>query len=668
MSQEMHHEMAASHEKKHEGYSKHEGHSIEQFKNKFIISLFLTIPVLLLSPAIQDFLNLPFRFKGDVIILFVFSSTVFFYGGLPFLRGSINELKHRLPGMMTLISLAIMVAYLYSSAVVFGLKGEVFFWELATLIDIMLLGHWLEMKSVMGASHALEKLSQLIPDVAHLITRGSPTDINSKELKDGDIILVKPGEKIPSDGVVINGESYVNESMLTGESKPVEKKAGSQVIGGSLNAEGALEIKVKGIGESSYLSKVINLVKSAQASKSRTQVLADKAALVLTVVAILAGVMTFIAWLLAGGNVAFAIERAATVLIIACPHALGLAVPLVVSISTTLSAQNGLLIKNRIAFENSRKITTVVFDKTGTLTEGTFAVSKIFNFSKLDDKEVLQIAASLEKNSEHPVAKALVKEAEELKLNNLEVAEFKAIKGKGIQGKILNGIYVVASPGYLHELGLKVPDALRDEIGTNIFLVQIGKTNSLLAAFSLADKIRNESVEAVNLLKKEGIKLWMLTGDNKKVAEAVSKVLNLDGFFAEVLPDQKQEKIAELQSNGEYVAMVGDGINDAPALAKADVGIAVGSGTDIAAETADIILVKSNPKDIAGLVLFGRATYSKMVQNLFWATGYNVIAIPLAAGVLYKYGLMLSPALGAVFMSLSTIIVSINAKTLKVRK
>ncbi len=649
------------------GFSKHKGHSIDEFKRKFYVSMILTVPVLILSPAIQSFLKVSLRFSGDTFILFLFSSVVFFYGGLPFLRGALNELKHRLPGMMVLISIAIMVAYLYSSAVVLGLRGEIFFWELATLIDIMLLGHWLEMRSIMGASRALEKLSQLIPDTAHLISGGKESEINSKDLKDGNIILVKPGEKIPSDGVVVGGESFVNESMLTGESKPVGKKVNDKVIGGSINEEGALQIQVKGVGESSYLSKVINLVKTAQASKSRTQVIADKAALILTVVAILTSVTTFVVWLVVGADIAFAIERAATVLIIACPHALGLAVPLVVSISTTLSAQNGLLIKNRVAFENSRKISTIIFDKTGTLTEGVFALAKIFNFSKLPDSELLAIASTLEKNSEHPIGKAITLEAIEENIKNLEVENFTAIKGKGVAGKINGKKYVMASPGYLSELGITVPDELGDTYGTNIFLVNSDE-KVLLAVFSLSDKIRAESFEAVKLLKKEGVKLWMLTGDNKKVAEGVSKELKLDGFFAEVLPDQKQDKIRELQEKGEYVAMVGDGINDAPALAKADVGIAIGSGTDIANETADIILVNSSPRDIANLIRFGKATYNKMVQNLWWATGYNIVAIPLAAGVLSRFGIMLSPALGAVFMSLSTIIVAINAKTLRVRR
>src|SRR5680860_54580 len=651
-----------------EGHSKHEGHSVEMFKRKFYLSLILTIPVLILSPLIQRILGLSLRFSGDEIVLFVLASTVFFYGGWPFLRGALNELRHKAPGMMILISLAIAVAYIYSTAVIFGLKGEIFFWELATLIDIMLFGHWMEMRSVMGASKALEKLSQLIPDKAHLLKDKQTIDIDTKELKTGDVILIKPGEKIPSDGVIIQGESFVNESMLTGESKPVSKKIGDKVIGGSINEDGALQIKVEGIGEATYLSKVINLVKSAQSSKSKNQLLADRAALWLTIIAITAGLATFIVWLLLGKDLAFAIERAATVLIIACPHALGLAVPLVVAISTSLSAKNGLLIRNRTAFENSRLISTIVFDKTGTLTKGTFSITKIYIFDDVyKEDDVLNIAASLEKNSEHPIAKAIIKEAAIRKEESFETINFQALKGKGVSGKIKGKTYIIASPASLEELGLKATSELKQTSATVVYIIKQDE-NKLIGALSLSDVVRPESFKAINLLKKEGIKTWMLTGDNEQVAKEVSSELGLDGYFAEVLPDQKQDKIKELQIKGEYVAMVGDGINDAPALAQANVGIAIGSGTDIAAETADIILVNSNPEDIVALIMFGKATYRKMMQNLAWATGYNVVAIPLAAGILYNSGLLLSPALGAALMSLSTIIVAINAKTLKIKK
>lgn len=651
------------------GFDKHAGHSIENFKQKFYISLIITAPILLLSPFIQNLLNISIKFPGDRIFLFFISSFVFFFGGSPFLIGAVREIKNKIPGMMTLISLAIVVAYLYSSAVTFGLEGEVFFWELATLIDIMLLGHWLEMKSIMGASMALEKLSALIPDKAHLKSEDEIVDVEVSSLRKGDIILVKPGEKIPTDGRVVKGESFVNESMLTGESKPVLKERGSKVIGGSITEEGSLEIRAEGIGEETYLSKVIKLVKDAQASKSKTQLLADRAAFWLTLIAISIGTITLAAWLLAGEDIAFAIERTATVLIIACPHALGLAVPLVVAISTTLSAQNGLLIRNRSAFENSGKITTIIFDKTGTLTQGTFSVKKIYVLdNNYNEDRILQIASVLEQNSEHPIARAIIAEAKSKKMENLEVSNFKAIKGKGIEALADNKKTIIASPRYLQELGLTIPDLLNQAEGTMIFIVVEDGGYKLIGALNLSDTIRDESYSAVELLKKEGIKLWMLTGDNESSAKSVAEALKLDGYFAGVLPHQKQEKIKELQAKGEFVAMVGDGINDAPALAQADVGIAIGSGTDIAAETADIILINSNPKDIIALILFGKATYKKMIQNLIWATGYNVIAIPLAAGVLSGYGILLSPALGAILMSLSTVIVAINAKTLKVER
>ena len=649
---------------KHSDHSEHSGHSVQDFKKRFYISLVFTLPILLLSPLIQAFLNFEFSFAGDKIVLFLLSSFIFFYGGKPFLWGARGELKSKSPGMMTLIALAISVAYFYSSSVVFGLSGKFFFWELATLIDIMLLGHWIEMKSVMGASMALEKLSALIPDKAHLKKNEQVVEVETKDLKDGDVIIIKPGEKIPTDGIIISGESFVNESMLTGEAKPVSKKQGVKVIGGSVNEDGSLEVNVRGVGENSYLSKVIILVKTAQASKSKTQNLADKAALWLTIIAISAGVLTFLGWIISGSDLSFAIERTATVLVITCPHALGLVIPLVVAISTTLSAQKGLLIRNRTAFENSRKISTIVFDKTGTLTEGSFSVQNIISLKKdYSENDILNLAASLESKSEHPIARAIVKKVEEKNISISEVANFKAIKGKGIEGIIDGKKIIVVSPGYLKEMNFKIPEEAKIFNGTVIYILE---NEEVIGVINLADTIRKESRQAINNLKKEGIKLWMLTGDNKKVAKEVSDELGLDGFFAEVLPDQKQEKIKELQNMGEFVAMVGDGINDAPALAQADVGIAIGSGTDVAAETADIILVNSNPEDISSLILFGKATYRKMVQNLVWATGYNVLSIPLAAGVLAGFGIILSPAVGAVLMSLSTVVVAINAKMLRI--
>jgi len=651
----------------HHDHADHHQQMVGDFKKRFIISVLVTIPILLLSPLIQQLFNFRLGFPGEKYVLFVLSSFIFFYGGQPFLKGFFDESKKKQPGMMTLIALATSVAYFYSSAVVFGLKGEFFFWELATLIDVMLLGHWFEMKSVLGASKALEKLAQLMPDTAHLIKGSEVKEVKISALKKGDKILIKAGEKIPADGLVVKGSSYIDESMLTGESKPVHKKLEDKVIGGSVNGDAVLEVKVEGTGEESYLNKVINLVKEAQSSKSKTQKFADKAANWLTIIAVTTGAATLIYWFINGPDLAFAIERMATVMVITCPHALGLAIPLVTAVSTSLSAKNGLLIRNRTAFENSRKITTVVFDKTGTLTEGKFGVSLVTVTDKsYDEKKIIQLAASLEKNSEHPIAKGIISRAEELKVKTLPVSDFEVIKGQGVKGKIEEKNIALVSQSYVRENNFEILKEIKvDETGT---LVYVLLDNRIIGVIILADNIREESYEAIQQLKKLGIKCWMLTGDNKRIAEEVSNKLYLDGYFAEVLPHEKLEKIKELQNNGEFVAMTGDGINDAPALAQADVGIAIGSGTDVAAETADIILVNSNPLDVSSLILFGRATYSKMIQNLFWATGYNVIAIPLAAGALYNYGILISPAIGAAFMSLSTIIVAINAQFLSIRK
>ncbi|SHE86870.1 copper-translocating P-type ATPase [Alkalibacter saccharofermentans] len=646
------------------GHKDHHEMMITDFKRRFYISIIVTVPILALSPMIQDWLGWEMEFAGSKYILFALSSFIYLYGGWPFLIGFVDEIKERSPGMMTLIAMAISVAYFYSSATVFLIEGNDFFWELATLIDIMLLGHWIEMRSVQGASRAMDKLAQLMPDEAHLLSEGKVMDISVDKLNVNDTILVKPGEKIPADGEIVKGTGYVNESMLTGESKPVEKGEGDDVIGGSVNSEGSLEISVKKVGEDSYLSKVVQLVRQAQESKSKTQNMADKAALWLTIIALSSGAITLSAWLLAGAEFTFAIARMATVMVITCPHALGLAIPLVTANTTAISAENGLLIKNRTAFENSRKIDTVVFDKTGTLTEGKFGVNHIEVFGdNMDKNKAVQIAASLEKNSEHPIADGIVAHAKSIGMEMFDINEFKAIKGKGVEGYIDGEKYFMASPGFLRENNINIPGDMPDfDISTNVFLL---KEKNLLAAFGLSDKIRPESMEAVEKLKSMGIGCWMLTGDNKKTAAQVSEKLNLDGYFAEVLPEEKLEKIKELQNKGRYVAMTGDGINDAPALAQADVGIAIGSGTDVAAETADIILVNSNPLDVTVLIVLGKLTYRKMIQNLMWATGYNVIAIPLAAGVLYSAGIVISPALGAVLMSLSTIIVAVNAKLIK---
>jgi Cu2+-exporting ATPase len=649
------------------GMQGHDHHKmIADFRLRFFICLGISIPIMILSPMLQKLVGINWQFAGSQYVAFALSSVVFFYGGFPFLKGFWNEIKTRAPGMMILIAVAISTAYIYSAATVFGLKGEDFFWELATLITIMLLGHWLEMKSIAGASRELELLVQLMPDQAHLVAGDKISDVKTDSLKEADIILIKPGEKVAADGLIAEGESYLNESMLTGESVPVKKTKGQKVIAGSINGNGSIKVTVTHAAKDSYLSKVIKLVDDAQKSKSKTQLLADRAALVLTIVALTLGFGTFAFWLIYGETLQFALERMVTVIIISCPHALGLAVPLVVAISTALSAKNGLLIKNRTAFENSRKITTIIFDKTGTLTIGKFEVARIKSLqSGFDEKEIIRIASALEQNSEHPIATGILAKAKELSITIPAVNNFKAITGKGIEAEVEGKNIKVVSPGYLKENNISLPENYAgNNAETIVFIIVDGK---LAGHISLGDKIRPESAEAIQTLHDNKIKSILLTGDNATVAKSVSDELKMDGYFAEVLPDQKLEKIKELQAKGEFIAMTGDGVNDAPALAQADIGIAVGSGSDIAAETAGIILVNSNPKDIASLILFGKATYRKMIQNLIWATGYNVVAIPLAAGVLYKYGILLTPAVGAVFMSVSTIVVAINAKMLRVK-
>ena len=637
---------------------------LEDFKKRFKISLVITVPILVLSPMIQSFFGYTLEFAGSKYLLFLLSTVIFFYGGWPFLSGLKDELSDKNPGMMTLIALAISVAYFYSSAVVFGLEGRFFFWELATLIVIMLLGHWIEMRSVMGASQALEELAKLMPDQAHKIVEGEVKELKIKELEKGDQVLVKPGEKIPADGVIYEGDSYIDESMLTGESEPVARGEDEEVIGGSVNGDSSIKIRIEKAGDESYLSQVIEMVKESQAAKSKTQNFADRAALWLTIIAITAGTLTFGSWFYITGDLAFAIERMATVMVITCPHALGLAIPLVVAVSTTLSAKNGLLIRNRTAFENARKIDTVLFDKTGTLTEGEFGVEAVESFAdNYNEQDILQKAASLEQESEHPIANGIVKKAETDELELLKVDDFEIIKGKGVIGKIDGTDMKAVSPGYLEENEIEVPEnALKEGPFTEVFILEAG---SLIGMIRLADQIRASSYQAVQKLKDRGIKVKMLTGDNQKTAEYVSNELGLTDYFAEVLPDEKQQKVEELQAEGDFVAMTGDGVNDAPALAKADIGIAIGSGTDVAAETADIILVESDPLDVLKLIEFGSLTFKKMIQNLFWATGYNAFAIPLAAGVLAGFGIMISPAVGAVLMSMSTVIVAINAKMLK---
>ncbi len=648
----------------------HHEHMVADYRRRFWVSLALTSVILILSPAIQKFFGLgeSLRFGGDLFLLFAISTALYVYGGRPFLKGFVEDVRSTRPGMMTLVTLAITTAYAYSTAVVFGLSGPIFYWELATLIDVMLLGHWMEMKSIMGASRALEELAKLMPSEAHMVMRdGTTTDVPLDQLSSGDKVLVKPGEKVPADGVVVGGETSINEAMLTGESKPVSKKIGDKAIGGSINGEGAVTVEIEKTGRDSFLSQVILLVKEAQESKSKTQDLANRAAMYLTIIGITSGVITFFTWLtIANRDFAFALERTVTVLVITCPHALGLAIPLVVAVSTSLSAQNGLLIRNRTAFEMAKNIQAVIFDKTGTLTEGKFGVTDIVILAKdLSEEELLKYAASVESSSEHPIAQGIAAKVDK----TFPVTEFKAIPGKGAEGMVNDLNVKIVSPGYLEENNLVIENGRVD------YLFEQGKTvvyvilnDQVSGALALADIIRPESKDAISKLKEMGIKSMMLTGDNKQVAKWVADEIGLDDFFAEVLPDKKSAKVKEVQSRGLTVAMTGDGVNDAPALAQADVGIAIGAGTDVAVETADIVLVNSSPLDVVAIIGLSKATYRKMVQNLAWATGYNVFAIPIAAGALIGYGILLSPAIGGALMSLSTIIVAINARFLRFEK
>jgi P-type Cu2+ transporter len=652
-----------------DAHGKHANHTgmIADFQKRFYIVLALTVPIMVLSPMIQQFMGVNWQFQGSQYILLGLSTVVFFYGGMPFLKGLVNETKAKNIGMMFLIGFAITVAYIYSVAIVFGLEGMDFFWELATLILIMLLGHWIEMKAVAGASRELELLVQLMPAEAHMVMPNMVHDVRTDTLKEGDLILIKPGEKVAADGIIAEGDTYLNESMLTGESKPVQKIKGNKVIAGSINGNGSIKVTVSHTAKDSYLSQVIKLVQDAQDAKSNTQLLADTAAKWLTFIALFAGIATFLYWYLTGQTLAFAMERMVTVIVICCPHALGLAVPLVVAKSTALSAQSGLLIKNRTAFENARKITTIVFDKTGTLTVGKFEVSKIMSLQKdLTEKDIIRLASALEQKSEHPIATGILQKAKDLAIAIPETLGFNAITGKGVEATVEGKKIMVVSPNYLKDNNIVLPkDFTVNDTETVVFLLI---NNALVGYIALSDEIRPESAEAIKVLHQQNIKSILLTGDNSKVAKSVSDTLGMDSFIAEVLPHQKLEKIKELQSKGEFVAMTGDGVNDAPALAQADIGIAIGSGSDIAAETAGIVLVNSNPKDVVNLVLFGKATYRKMIQNLIWATGYNVIALPLAAGVLYKQGILLSPAAGAVLMTVSTIVVAVNASFLKIKQ
>jgi Cu2+-exporting ATPase len=669
--EEMEKNTESGHKKSHKGHSggRHHAMMLADFRKRFMVSLAFTVPVLVLSPLIQSFFGYRLDVPGAGYILLGLSSFVYFYGGWPFHKGFFKEISNKRPGMMTLIAIAVSVAYFYSALVVLGIKGKVFFWELVTLIDVMLLGHWIEMRSVMGASRALEELAELMPSQAHLVSEdGSVRDVGIEDLEKGNRVLVKPGEKIPIDGTVTEGESEVNEAAITGESKPVRKKIEDTVIGGAVNGDGSLTVEVTKTGKDSYLSQVIELVRAASESKSRAQDLADRASFWLTVTAVSAGAVTLFSWLFTGKEFVFALERMVTVMVITCPHALGLAVPLVVAVITAISAKNGLLIRNRTAFENARNIDTVVFDKTGTLTKGEFGVSDIIKFGEWDEDELLRKVASVETNSEHTIAKGIVKKAEEKGIELLKVEKFEAVPGKGARARIDGKEVFVGNKGILDvaNVSSKGEEEQVDDIAsqgkTVVFIASEGR---IMGAIGLADVIRDESKETIRNLKDRGIEVSMITGDNNATARYVADVLGLDSFFAEVLPDKKSQKIKELQEDGKRVTMVGDGVNDAPALARSDVGVAIGAGTDVAVETADVVLVENDPRNILDIFSLSSIAYRKTVQNLAWATGYNIVAIPLAAGVLYGYGIVLPPAVGALIMSLSTVIVAVNARMVR---
>jgi Cu2+-exporting ATPase len=673
-------ESNSSHEAEHAAHSQHDGHDghggmheghEQMFRRRFFISTLLSIPVLLYSETLQAWLGFSVpAFPGSEWINPVFAVIVFAYGGVPFLQMAVPEVRDRSPGMMTLISMAISVAFVYSLASVVFPTQSAFFWELVTLIDVMLLGHWIEMRSVRRASSALDELAKLMPDTAERITDdGDTEEIPVSDLSEGDLVLVRPGASVPADGVVEEGDSDVNESMITGESKPVSKEPGDEVIGGTINGDGSLRVRVGATGEETTLAGIMRLVEEAQQSESRTQVLADRAAGWLFYVAVAAAGVTAIAWTVAVSFNATVIERVVTVLVIACPHALGLAIPLVVAINTSLAARNGMLVRDRIAMEEARNLDAIIFDKTGTLTEGEHGVVDMATVDGVDDDEALALAAAVESDSEHMIARAIREAAAERDLSLPDAADFEAIKGRGVRASVDGNEVYVGGPNLLTQLDSDVPDHLQrfaDQAGQNaqtvVYLVREGE---LITAFAMADVIREESYRVVDALHDLGIEVAMLTGDSQDVADAVADELGIDTVFAEVLPEDKDKKVQELQDQGKFVGMVGDGVNDAPALTRADVGIAIGSGTDVAVQSADVILVQNNPMDVVRLVTLSKASYRKMQENIVWAAGYNVFAIPLAAGVLAPIGILLSPAIGALLMSLSTVIVAVNAQLLR---
>lgn len=652
-----------------EGHNDHHAHMVEDFKKRFWVSLIVSVPISVLAPMLQHLLGFEVTFPGSDIVLFLLASFVFFYGGKPFLAGVKKEvIDEKTPGMMTLISLAITTSYIYSTLTTFFIAGSDFYFELATLVVVMLLGHWIEMRSQMGASKALEELINLMPNKAHkLDEEGNMTEVSVEDLYPGDKILVKSGEKVPLDGKIFEGTSSVDESMLTGESVPVNKEPDQDVIGGSINGEGVLKIEVTKVGEDTFLSQVVEMVRNAQATKSRAQGFADTAAKWLFYIALVAGIITQGYWM-AAAEFEFALERTVTVLVIACPHALGLAMPLVSSVSTSIAAKKGLLIRNRTQFESLRHSDKIVFDKTGTLTEGSFGVEGIMPEADFSEEELIQLAYSVESQSDHPIARGIVRAGEERKIQRLGIKNYNNLTGRGLEADIDEDKIKVLSPGAIQEEKIEYNKEKYEEWSqkgkTVVFVV---KNETLVGMIALGDIIRESSYEVIRQLSDMGIESIMITGDNERVATSVGKELGLTQVIAEVLPDEKSEHIKQLREDGgKQVAMIGDGINDAPALAEADVGIAIGAGTDVAIETADIVLVDSDPKDVLNAIKLSKSTHKKNIQNLIWAAGYNIIALPLAAGVLYNQGIVITPAIGAAIMSLSTVIVAINARLLTI--
>jgi Cu2+-exporting ATPase len=662
----------AAHDDAHAGHDKHAGHSVAMFRNKFWLTLVLTIPTVIWSEMIQQWFGYTApRFAGSEYIAAIFGTVVYFYGGWPFLQGGYRELRDRLPGMMTLISLAITVAFLYSALVTLGIvAGMDLWWELATLVAIMLLGHWIEMRSITQAQGALRELAKLLPDVAlRLDEDGNTQEVTVAELKRGDRLLIRPGASIPADGLVKEGKSAVNESMITGESKPVEKATGDKVIAGTVNGQGSLRVEVTGTGEETALAGIMRLVEQAQSSRSRAQALADRAAYFLTIVAVVSAALTAVIWPFLGRPWDFTMERVVTVLVIACPHALGLAIPLVIAISTTLGARHGLLVRDRRGLEEARLLDVVVFDKTGTLTLGSHRVVKLTAGEGITEDDALRLAAAVQRDAEHPIAQALLTSAAEQGIDVPRSQGFESMPGRGVRAVVEGRTLHVGGPALLRKLAVEPPEALRQAAqaaaANGQSATYLVEGDRILAVFAIADAIRRESFEAVNRLHASGLEVAMLTGDSRAVADSVAKALGIDTVFAEVLPEDKVARIEELQAQNKRVAMVGDGVNDAPALLTADVGVAIGAGTDVAVEAGDVVLVRSDPRDVPAIIDLSKATYRKMIQNLWWAAGYNIVALPLAAGVLAQWGILLHPALGAVLMSLSTVIVAINAQLLR---